>query len=199
MLLSCRAHAGFSLIELLLVISIMAIVAGLVLPNSNPATHDQLLAAARILAGDLAYARSLAVTYASPYRITFDTTKNRYTLQNSEGKTLPAAVFGSSQDTSTQHVVALEELPSIGRTVRLLAVTEGVNSTSVVSEVEFGTLGATTRSAPTEIWLAAGSSKDTRYVNLTVNPVTGLTTIGSYTAVAPPVAAIATPAVAPSR
>jgi len=189
-----QAPAGFSLIELLLVISIMAIVAGLVLPNSNPATHDQLLAAARILAGDLAYARSLAVTYASPGRVTFDTTKNCYTLQYSDGqKKLPAAVFGSSQDTETQHVVALAELPSIGRAVRLLAVTEGVNSTSVVSDVEFGTLGATTRKATTEIWLVAGSSKDARYVNVTVNPVTGLTTIGSYRAVAPPVAATLCP------
>ena len=60
-----RPSDGFSLIELLLVISIMAIVAGLVLPSASPATHDQLLSAARIIASVLAYARSLAVTDAA--------------------------------------------------------------------------------------------------------------------------------------
>ena len=194
-----RPIAGFSLIELLLVISIMAIVAGLVLPNSNPATHDQLLSAARIMASDMAYARSLAVTYASPYRITFDTTENRYTLVNSEGKTLPAATFSSSLDTPTQHVVDLDELPSMGGAVRLVAVTNGVNSTSRVSDVEFGPLGGTTRSDTTEIWLTAGSNDGKRYINLTINPVTGLTSLGSYTGVAPPASSNAAPAVKSSR
>lgn len=185
-----RPSDGFSLIELLLVISIMAIVAGLVLPSASPATHDQLLSAARIIASDMAYARSLAVTDASSYRVTFDTEKNRYTLSSSEGRALPAATFSSAEDTQTQHVIDLDDLPSLGRAVRLLAVTEGVGSTNRASDVEFGPLGGTTRTAPTEIWLTAGSNENQRYINLTVNPITGLTTIGHYTAVAPPVAAV---------
>lgn len=186
----CRPNAGFSLIELLLVLSIMAILAGLVMPNSNPATHDQLLSAARIVAGDLAYARSLAVTYAGPYRVRFDAAGNRYTLESSEGKTLPSSPFSSPQDTPTQHVVDLDELPSMGGAVRLLGAAGGASLTTPVSEVEFGSLGGTTRSETTRIWLGAGSGAEKRYINVDINPVTGLATLGSYTAIAPPASVI---------
>ena len=69
-----RPTAGLTLIELLIVVAVMGILAGLVLPSSNPSLHDQLRSAAQILAGDLAYGRSLAVTHNSRYQFTFDLT-----------------------------------------------------------------------------------------------------------------------------
>jgi hypothetical protein len=56
--------------------------------------------------------------------------------------------------------------------------------------VEFGPLGETTRTEYTFVWLSAGRGAAKRYIFLYVNPVTGLTTIGSYSGYGPPTWAI---------
>ena len=97
--------------------------------------------------------------------MTFDTEKNRYTLSSSE----PCRPRRSAApEISTQHVIDLDDLPSLGRAVRLLAVTRSRFDQSR-GDVEFGPLGGT-REPPTEIWLTAGSGENQRYINLTVNP-----------------------------
>jgi prepilin-type N-terminal cleavage/methylation domain-containing protein len=185
-----RQSAGFSLIELLLVIAVLAILAGLVLPRSNPSLYDQLRAAAQVLRTDLAYARSLAVTNNSSYRITFDATGNRYVLEHSGSKAaldpLPDSPFRDPDDPATQHVVELERLPHVGPGVRIVTAASSGTVTQRVTDVEFGPLGETTRSSPTVVWLAAGQGADTRYLWLTINPVTGLTDAEYRGAVGPP-------------
>jgi len=191
--MSRRRTAGFSLIELLLVISLMAIVAGLVLPSSNPSIHDQLQSAARIMAADLAYGRSLAVTHSSYYRFQFALDQNEYVLEHTGANpvldTLPDSPFRNPEDPPNQHVVRLEDLPHLGPAVRVESVAEVGNLSQQVDEVEFGPLGQTTRSGYTAIWLSAGEGSAKRYLPLFVNPVTGLVTIGSYSAHGPPAAA----------
>ena len=128
-----RQAAGFSLIELLIVIALMAVLAGLVLPSSNPGIHDQLRSAARIMATDLAYGRSLAVANNSSYRFTFDPANNRYLLEHigKDGPldTLPESLFSTPEDradeaetTREQWIVDLDGLPSMGSPVRVVAV-----------------------------------------------------------------------------
>ena len=167
-------------------VAVMGILAGLVLPRSDPSLHEQLRAAAQIMAGDLAYGRSLAVTHNSEYRFTFDTEGNRYILEHSGTgatlDTLPDSPFRSPDDPPNQQIVALEELPHVGPTVRIVEVAAPVS----VGDVEFGPLGGTSRSEETVIWLAAGAGAGTRYLRLHVNPVTGLTTVGTFSAAGPP-------------
>lgn len=185
-----RQTAGFSLIEVLMVIVILGILAGLVLPSSNPGLHDQLRSVAQMLRTDLAYGRSLAVANNSSYRLTFDTANNRYLLEHSGSNvaldTLPDSPFRRREDPATQHIVDLDELPHLGPTVRIVAAAEVGTPPQPVADVEFGPLGETTRSAPTQIWLAAGQNADTRYITLTINPVTGLARIEDYTSQGPP-------------
>ena len=179
-----RYSDGFSLIELLLVICLMAVIAGLVLPSTDPSIHDQLRSAARILATDLAYGRSLAVTHDSNYRITFDAAENRYLLEHSGSNpaldTLPEGPFASPDDPPDQHIVDLDELPRIGATVHVLGAAGVSNFLQPVGDVTFGPLGETEREEETVIWLSIGSGSEMRYISVLVNPVTGLATVEPF-------------------
>ena len=160
----------------------MGILVGLVLPSSDPSLHDQLRAAAQIVAADLAYARSLAVTNNSTYRFRLETDKNRYILEHRGGDRLPDSPFRNPGDPLHQQIVDFDELPQVGATVRILVAAVEASPWQEVDDLEFDALGGTgERSQQTVIWLAAGAGSATRCIELHVNPVTGLTTVGPYT------------------
>lgn len=182
--------AGFSLIELLIVVSIMGILAALALPKFDPGIHDQLQAAARIVASDIAYGRSLSVANNSRYRITFDAKLNRYVLRHSGANAalnvLPEAPFRSPSDPPQEHIVEFSSMPHLGgHNIRLLAVTGSNNALIASSDLEFGPLGETTQSQETVVWLAGGRGDEARYLTVRVNPVTGLTSLGQFTSLIP--------------
>ncbi len=180
---------GLTLLELLLVVAIVAILAAVALPGAQSAVHEQLRSTAQIVATDLAYARSLAVSNNSNYRVVFNFTENRLVLEHSGSSvsltTLPRSPFSSPDDPTDRHIVDLDELPHVGPTVRLAAAASG-STFEKASDVEFGPLGQTTRSDATILWLAAGSGDGTKYITLQINPATGLVAVGDYTAAAPP-------------
>ncbi len=173
-----------------MVIALLAVLAGLVLPSTDPSLHHQLRSVACLLRTDLAYGRSLAVSNNSTYRITFDTADSRYVLEHSNEDlpdldTLPDSPFRDADDPATQHIVDLDELPNVGPGVQLVTVQAG-DPPQQVADVEFDSLGQTTRTGQTKIWLAVGRGQDTRYVCLKVDPVTGLVKIGEQTSTGPP-------------
>jgi len=185
-----RCPSGFSLVELLIVITVMGIVAALALPNVDPGVHERLLGAAQVIAGDLAYARGLAVANNSSYRLAFDTTNNRYTLThsgvNAAFNVLPPSPFHSSADSPTQNIFDLKTLPGLGEGAQLCAVGTAGARPAPVTTLEFGPLGQTTATDPTAIWLSAGVGNVARYISVIVNPVTGLATVGSFQGGGPP-------------
>jgi prepilin-type N-terminal cleavage/methylation domain-containing protein len=185
-----RRHAGFTLIEVLLVITLVGILAALVVPSAEPSLNDQLRATARILATDLAYARSLAVTNNSQYRLTFDVKENCYSLSHSGSNAgldlLPESPFSRSAGPQPEMIVDLDELPQLGARVRLAAVAEYNWSVRSTAKVEFGPLGETTSGSWTIIWLQAGNGGQARYVLLLVHPITGLVEVSASTESGPP-------------
>ncbi len=185
-----RRNHGFTLIELLITIAVIGILLGVVMPDGRVNLHDKLASAAAVVQTDLAYGRSLAVANNSTYRITFDTRANRYVLEHAGANpaldVLPASPFRSLGDPPKQHIVELADLLHMGDGVRLVAVATSDVSLEPAEDLEFGPLGETTRSEETILWLAAGRGADTRYIQLSVNPVTGLATVGEFSTVGPP-------------
>jgi len=179
---------GLTLIELLITVALMGILAALVIPSANPAIHEQLQAMAQIVASDLAYGRSLAITNNASYTFTFALSANSYTL-TSPSKNLPASLFDNPGTASKTYTVKLSSLPHMGPTVAIYAWGTG-NATSLTSasSLVFTALGsaeADGTSADTYIWLTAGAGKSQSYISLQVDDVTGLTTVGNCTAKPP--------------
>jgi len=184
-----RLRAGFSLIEVMLVVTLMTIMAGLIVVNTSPNVRDVLHGTADVLASEVAYARSLAVMNNSTYQLAFDTTTERITLThigtNAALNTLPWSNFRSALDTSTAHIVDVTALPRLGMRVQIHGVLAMSSVTQSVTTLAFGPLGETTRTDATAIWLKSGSGSSLRYLSITVNPVTGLTSVGEITDTAP--------------
>lgn len=80
-----RARTGaFTLAELIVVIVILAIAAAIVVPQLGDTKKFQAMSAARVLSGDLEYARDMAITSQSPVTATF-VLPGSYTLSNASG------------------------------------------------------------------------------------------------------------------
>lgn len=75
-----RAEAGFSLVELILVITIMGILAWVAYPRLTVTTEIKLDAAARRVAADLRYAQNRSIGTRVVHGLLFDATAERYTV-----------------------------------------------------------------------------------------------------------------------
>jgi prepilin-type N-terminal cleavage/methylation domain-containing protein len=183
------ARRGYSLVELLIVISLMGILAAILLPRFEPSLHDQLQGAAQIISADLNYARNLAVTNNSKYRVGFKRAENAYFLQhsgtNSLLNVLPQTPYRNAADTPTTQATYLADLPRLGTVVEVWGVKTGSGSVSDTGNVEFNALGGLESGQIITIWLAAGAGDARRYQSLTVAPATGIVSLGTFQA-APP-------------
>ena len=71
---------GFSLTELIVILSILGILSWIAYPKMSAMDEVKLDAAARRLAGDLRYAQSLAMSRRVIHGILFDPTLGKYTV-----------------------------------------------------------------------------------------------------------------------
>lgn len=77
-------RGGFTLMELLAVITILGIVASVAILSAQDNQAVVASAAARMIAGDLEYAQSLAISEQSDITVTFNTDTDSYTLTDSD-------------------------------------------------------------------------------------------------------------------
>lgn len=177
---------GLSLIEILLVVTILGIVAAAVIPSLEPSLTDQLENAAVIVVGDLEYARNLAVANNSKYQLSFASSQSYY-LAHSGGNPLPSSAYRQPTDSPDRQTTIFSRLPGL-RDVRIVgACLVNSSSRTKVTNVEFNKQGATApdRMEVSEVWLAAGQRTAARYLPIRVNPVTGLAQVGAITGQAP--------------
>jgi len=96
-----RGRGGaFTLIELMIVISIIALTAMLVVPHIASSASYEVQGAARALAGDLLYAQSEAIANQQSRKVIFDAQNNSYRLTDGADVTLPAPWLGGSYQVS---------------------------------------------------------------------------------------------------
>lgn len=185
---SGTGRRAFTLVEILITIAIMAILAGMLIPYAHSTLPEQLRAGVQVAAADIDYARNLAINHNSKYRFTFLPAQNRYYLEhsgtNTALNTLPKSPYRLPTDPATRQTTDLAKLP-LGGTQLELIVCQLEGTGTVATTLEFGPLGNTTSTAATNVWFACGQGASRRYLPLRVDPVTGLTELGSLTSVHP--------------
>ena len=80
-----RADGGFTIIEVLLVAVIIGIAAMMVVPMFSSADSMQLRSAANMIAADLEYAKSMAITRGQNFSVVFDETADSYRIEDQDG------------------------------------------------------------------------------------------------------------------
>ena len=76
------ASGGFTLIEIVIVIVIVAIAAMTAIPILTSATSSQIRSAANIIAADLEYAKTVAISKGQSFSVVFDKTTESYRILN---------------------------------------------------------------------------------------------------------------------
>ena len=80
-----RHRGGFTLAELMVVVVIIGITAGMVIPYASSAADSAAMAGARMIVCDLQYAQNMAITTQTPVTVTFNPGGESYTLSNASG------------------------------------------------------------------------------------------------------------------
>ena len=174
-------RSGITLVELLIVIVMLVVVTSMVLTETQADVPQRLEATANILRSDLEYVRELAVSNASSYQLTFSLTN--YSFEHTGGNavldTLPESPFFAANGAGTTQTVDLTSM-SLGLNVEIVLVSTQGTVPSNAKTLEFGPYGETVdRTSITRIWLACGGGDQRRYLAISVNPVTGLATVGT--------------------
>jgi len=76
---------GFTLIEVIAVVVILAIAAMLAIPMFSSAASIQIRVAADMIAADLEYAKSMAISRQKTYTVTFDESAESYSISDADG------------------------------------------------------------------------------------------------------------------
>jgi len=79
------ASSGFTAVEILLVVVIIAIAAMMAIPMMTSADSFQIRSAANMIAADLEYAKSMAISRSQSFSVVFDKTTESYQIQNQSG------------------------------------------------------------------------------------------------------------------
>jgi len=153
--------SGFTIIELIAVVVIIAIAALIAIPMMSSASGTQLRSAANMIAADLEYAKSMAISRQKTYKVIFDKNTESYQIWDE------ASVIGHPVKIGSDYVVNFSADSRVNQ-VNIVSVNFNSNE-----KVEFNYLGSPDNGGA--IIIAAG----TVTMTITVEPVTGFITISN--------------------
>ncbi len=177
----CGLRTGFTLVEMLIVVTIVGILASVIVPTLSSASGAVALeATARGLAADIRGARQSAVQYNASFAMTFNLTNNSYQTSPVSGSApgmvnvLAHAGSGSTIDLDTS---------GAGGRNRSHVVLGGAalkTSKGSVVDLTFTPSGGTgpARTQDTVIWLVENTGSNRRSILITVSWITGAVSVG---------------------
>ncbi|HIJ53191.1 MAG TPA: type II transport protein [Planctomycetes bacterium] len=77
--------SGFTAVEILIVVVIIAIAAMMAIPMMTSAASFQIRSAANMIAADLEYAKSMAISRSQSFSVVFDETTDSYRIEDQDG------------------------------------------------------------------------------------------------------------------
>jgi len=164
-------HKAFTIIEILIVVALLAIAAMMAVPMMSSAASIQIDSAANMIAADLEYAKSMAISRGQKFSVVFDKTTETYQIKDQDGAVIPHPV-----KKGFSYVIDFRNDRRLNRVDIVDANFDGTN------EVKFDYLGSpyNGNAPPTPLnsgvvsLQAAGATKTIR-----VEPVTGYISIGN--------------------
>ena len=129
--LRSRARSGFTLIETIIVLVVVAMMTSLIAPKVNSAIgHARVNNSANVIAGDLQLAFSLASRQRTPLRITIDPTASTYSIVTRGGTVIKQRNLGDGSDlhvsTMSSSVTTLDVFPN-GLSSGPITITVGIS------------------------------------------------------------------------
>lgn len=85
---AARSIVGFTLIELMILVVIGIILANAAIPSSISLDDQRVAGQARVLGGDIEFARARAIATSQQHRILFELARDRYTVESPPGTVL---------------------------------------------------------------------------------------------------------------
>ena len=159
---------GFTLMEVMVVVLILAIAGALAVPLLGQTGGTQLRSAARLLAADVGYAKNESITHAdAPRVIVFDKAKDRYHLAKAASPQTPLTNPATDRDYVTDF--------GTGRARSLEDVAIKGYSVGGDDQLEFGIYGELDQNSPATVTLTSGHEQ----ITVTIDHVNGEATIGS--------------------
>jgi len=80
-----NTNSGFTVVEIIIVVVIIAIAAMMAIPMMSSADSMQIRSAANMIAADLEYAKSMAISRQKLYSVVFDESAERYQIEDPNG------------------------------------------------------------------------------------------------------------------
>ena len=154
------SRSGFSLLEIIIAAVILCIAGVMIIPMMSSASSTQIRSASNMIAADLEYTKSMAITKGQDFTVVFNAATESYQIQDQDGAIIPHPVKkGFDYEVNFSNDDRLNKVDI-----------DNVNFNSA-STVTFDYLGTPDNGG--DITLAA----DGVIVTITVEPVTGFVTI----------------------
>ena len=153
---------GFTVIELLIVVVILAIAALTAIPMMSSASSMQIRSATNLMMADLEYAKSMAITRGLNYSVVFDVDADSYQIEDQDDNVIAHPV-----KKGFDYIVSF---PNDSRLNRVDITNVNFNGSPSVESVEFDCLGSPVGiTGEGTVTFQAGDMTAT----ITVEPVTG--------------------------